>query len=533
MTTQPPPPCTRARRPGVVAIVLGGMMLISAWPLILAQVHRGRMASDQMRYHEVVVRVLARSWPEVIYRDYLSATTPGYHTFIAGASKVVGEDRVHLQLLGSIFAIVFVAGMGYAVGRRAPPLEAIALTLPLATSIYVWPSAVWLLPDAAGWLGVLIVLLLSLHGRFTLRTYAAAGLALLGLVFVRQVHIWCAAVFWTSAWLGPPAGDEQVQGERFTSTIRAFAREMREIFSRPSSRLVRTGLALLASLPAFTLLGYFIHLWGGLTPPHFAEAGVGQVAHGGWNPATPAYVLAVFALFAPFFIGFIWHALCELWAHHPLGLFLAGVLGFVVSVVPPTTYDRLEGRWSGVLWTLVEMTPSVGGHISPLLVTMATAGAMLVLAFCYAMPRRPRWILLAALVAYTAAQSANHQAWQRYVEPMVLMWLILASVRVEAIARARRVARILPPIVLSLIFIMLSVLAIARSKPFPVDEYDRRVLPLIESGHDDAAKEALDEIRRMFQNGTPSSSLVRPQITDEHAMGADAGIDRPQSHERP
>ncbi len=499
MITQPPQPRTRSRRPGVVALVMAGLMLISSWPLILAQVHRGRMASDQLRYHEVVVRVLARSWPEVIYRDYLSATTPGYHTFIAGASKVVGEDRVRLQLLGSIFAIVFVATMGYAVGRRAPPLEAIALTLPLATSIYVWPSAVWLLPDAAGWLGVLAVLLLSLHARFSFRTYVAAGLTLLGLVFVRQVHVWCAAVFWTSAWLGPPTDDETGRSERFTSTLRAFTREMHEIFSRPRSRFVRTGYALLASLPAFALLGYFIHLWGGLTPPHFAEAGVGQVAHGGWNLATPAYVLAVFALLAPFFLGFIWNALRELWAHHPLGLFGAGLLGFIVSVVPATTYDRMEGRWSGVVWTLVEKTPSVGGHISPLLVAMAVLGAMLVLAFCYAMPRRPRWILLAALVSFTAAQSANHQAWQRYVEPLVLMWLMLASVRVEAIARGHRAARILPTIALALIFCVLSVLAIARSRPFPVDEYDRLVLPLIESGDDDAAREAIDEVRRLFQ----------------------------------
>ncbi len=497
------PRCEQSRRPALVALVMAGLMLASSWPMIFAQIHRGRMASDQMRYHEVVVRVLARSWPEVVYRDYLSATTPGYHTFIAGASRIVGDDRVRLQLLGSIFAIVLVATMAYAVGRRAPPLEALALTLPFAASIYVWPSAVWLLPDAAGWLGVLVILLLSLHGRFAIRTYAVAGIALLGLVFVRQVHIWCAAVLWTSAWLGPPENDDEPGTERFTSTVRAFIRELRAILDRPRPRLVRTGFALLVSLPAFFLLAYFIHLWGGLTPPHFAEAGVGQVAHGGWNPATPAYVLAVFGLLAPFFAGFVWRALRELWEHHPLGLVGVALAGFLVSVIPPTTYDRPGGRWSGVVWTLVEATPTVGGHTSPMLVALAMLGGVLVLAFCYAMPRRPRWILLAALVAFTAAQSANHQAWQRYVEPLVLIWLILASVHVEKIARAPSRPRLLLPIALALVFGLLSVLAIARSKPFPVGEYDRRVLPLVESGRDDAAKEAIDEIRRMFQSRTP------------------------------
>ena len=468
------------------------------------QVQRGRMASDQLRYHEVVVRVLARSWPEVIYKDYLSATTPGYHTAIAALSQITGESRPVFQLIGSVFALVFLGVFAWCMARRAPPLIALALTLPLAFSLYIWPTAVWLLPDSAGWLGVLAILLLSLRTRMRRRDWALAGVALIALVFVRQMHIWTAAVLWTAAWIGTDTPAPETTPNTHTAR-KGFIGEVRSLFIPVRPRIARAALALGVTLPAFALLGWFISKWGGLTPPHFAEAGVGQVAHGGGNIATPAYVLSVFGALSVFYAGFFFRSLVDLWRRHAPAMALAVIAALLISIAPATTFSQQEGRWTGVIWEVVQRTPTLGGHTSVVIVALAVMGMMSLIAMSSAIPHRARWILIASLVAFTAAQSANHQAWQRYVEPFVLIWFSLAAVRVQR-ASHPTLARLrwMGPGVLGVGFALLTAISVIRGQDFPVRAYDKRVLPLIESGQDDAARDALDEIRKMFQ-GPPGS----------------------------
>src|SRR5205807_925172 len=83
-------------------------------------------------------------------------------------------------------------------------------SLPFAASVYVVSSAVWLLPDNAGWWGVLALMLISWRPRVDWRTWLLGGLVLLALVFVRQVHAWAAGLLIITAWLGP-AGDAPSQ----------------------------------------------------------------------------------------------------------------------------------------------------------------------------------------------------------------------------------------------------------------------------------------------------------------------------------
>jgi len=139
------------------------VFVATAWPTIFAQVQRGRMANDQLAFHEIVVRNFIDQFPILSYADYRSATTPGYHTLIAAMARVVGDARPVLQMLGSVFTVGLLATLGMTLGIRAGPRRATAIALPVVASLYVWPAGVWLLPDNAGWWGVLGVMLISLH----------------------------------------------------------------------------------------------------------------------------------------------------------------------------------------------------------------------------------------------------------------------------------------------------------------------------------------------------------------------------------
>ncbi len=460
------------------------------------QVQRGRQGSDQLRYHEVVVREFARDWPALNFDDYLSATTPGYHIAIATGAKVMGDQRWKLQALGSLFTIAFVGLFAWTLSTRAPPGVALALALPMATSLYVWPTAVWLLPDGAGWLGVLVILLLALDAKPRTRTQILAGLALLALVFVRQSHLWAAAVLWTAAWL--PASLEAAPDQN--TRVSLFS-EFRSLLKDPKTRARAAIWAVLATLPAFLLVAWFASIWGGLTPPSFAAADSDQPLHTAVNPATPAYVLAVFGALSPFYVAFFWASLRTLARKRPYILAGAGLIALVIAVVPATSYDMDAGRWTGIVWSLAQRAPVIADHTSSAIALLAIIGAIVILALLCAIPARTRWILLAALAAFTAAQTANFQAWQRYVEPFALMWLALACVRIPTPEqRGLAYLRWVLPAILGVGFAVLTALSLWQSKPFPTDEYDRTVLPAIEASDDQRLTESLDRIGVLFRD---------------------------------
>lgn len=458
-------PAAPARpRPVLFAALLAAALAATAWPLVFLGVQRGRMASDQLYFHEIVILEFARDlpWPDI--SDYYSATTPGYHFAVACAGAVLGGERWLLQVFGSLFTLALVGLLAWACVRRLGTVLGIALALPMAASLYVWPTAVWLLPDSAGWLGVLIVMLLALSGAQRTRTWLIGGAVLAMLVFTRQSHLWAAAMLWISAYLGA-SNEHAVSDPSLRHEIRVFTSDLR-------SRLGRAGRAVVCSLPSFAIVAGLFVLWGGLTPPAFqATETTKHVAHTGLSPSTPAFLLALFGLLGVFFAGPVVRPALALVRTRPAGV--AGVLAIALAglVILPTTYDKEAGRWTG-LWNLVDRLPSFG-HISPAMVALGLAGTMLLLTLAATLDRRHRWVLIAAFFGFAAAQSANSQLWQRYVEPFVLIVLAvmvarLASMRV--LTRPERVSLVVGPSLLALLFAVLTAVSIVRSPPLPVAE---------------------------------------------------------------
>ncbi|MEO1510976.1 MAG: hypothetical protein AAFU70_02785 [Planctomycetota bacterium] len=396
------------RRDGLLAAgCVSAALVASALPLILLGVNRGRAAFDALRYHLPEIRDLVTQTGGFDLSNPLTATTPGYHLAVASLARILpgfGEDaELGFRLLSLAVGVVLVASLGWWLGRRLGAARGSLLALPFALSPYVVASAAWNLPDDLAWLGVLLVLVLALRASDSPARWMLVGLVTLPLVLTRQIHLWSAAVVWTAAWFGA-AEPELSSRSLLGADLRA--------------RLARLGAALAGTLPAFLAIAWFYREWGGLTPSRF------QGDHQGPNLATPAFVLTQFAILGVFFAGWLWPTVRGLGRRGWAFVAAAALVGLVLAAVPETTYDTDSGRFGG-WWALAKLGPEIAGRSSPALLGLAPMGGAVVAVSLLGLPVRARLVLLAALAGFLAAQSSTSNSWQRYHEPLVLMWLAL------------------------------------------------------------------------------------------------------------
>lgn len=387
------------RASGVIALL---SLTISAG-LILSGRIPGRVAFDATVYHEPAARYFAQDWPHFDLYDYLSATTPGYHLLMAAVIRYVSNDLIALRLTGAAITAVLAGLIAFACARRAPGTLALLLAAAFMLSPYVVQSGAWMLPDNLGWLGVAAILVLLFTERVSAPRLVGAGAVLALLVFVRQSHVWTAGVILAAAWMipSPPGG------------------VIRSLVFRWPARLRWTALAAVCVLPSLGVLWWFWRLWHGLTPPRFATQ------HQDVNWATPAFVLSILGVISGAFLPWLWPAAVDSWRRARGWLILALFTGFALARIPDTTFSIEHGRSSG-LWNIVRALP-VEGNSSVLIMALSVFGALSLVVWVRALPQRQGVVFLAALVAFTAAQTANHHCWQRYVEPLVLMLTCLAG----------------------------------------------------------------------------------------------------------
>ncbi|MGH7131752.1 MAG: hypothetical protein ACREJO_07405 [Phycisphaerales bacterium] len=383
----------------------------TALPAILTDQMQGRAAGDHWQFHLPMIQKFVREWPRLDFENYLSATTPLYHVVLAAVAQAIGASTLVLRLVGSVFTVGLLTVLAWVCSRRGErPGLVLAACMPVAASLYVWPAGVWLLPDNAGWLGVLGILLLALSARQTLGVMVASGAVLALLVLTRQNHVWAAGVVWFAAWIGETFADECDESRVLLP--------VKHLFAGFGQRVLRTIPAVIATLPAIGLVAVFVALWGGLVVPRY------QGMYGGVALETPAFSLSLVAIYSVFFGGWLWPQIAVVLREHAGALMLAVIAALVLAIVPVTAWSP-PGRKGG-LWEVVHAAPVIWGHTSALILVLAPCGAAALVVLLSRLPVRERWVMLIAWLGFLAAQTASPLPWQRYHEPFLLMWIVLA-----------------------------------------------------------------------------------------------------------
>ncbi|MEM0913118.1 MAG: hypothetical protein AAGK09_00735 [Planctomycetota bacterium] len=407
-----PPAEARPSRTSLAATTIAVLASAAITGLLIGLVENGGRAQyDQDVYHLVAIATFAEQWPTPDLRDYPSATSPGYHLLLSLPYRLGLDGTTALRCLAWSFTALLIGTLAGWLTRQRGPAAAL-LVAPLLGSLYVSSAGAWLLPDDAAWWLVAAVLILAMRPAWRGSTPWLAGAALLGLVLVRQNHLWAALPMVVAGW-------SWSRGEADKGWLPTRG------WSRPIAMALACGPAVLA-------VGGLVALWGGLTPPSF------QLHVDGPNPAVPATILALLGVFGVFYLG--WLTLdpdADRYADQDAGpkrrllptpLEWAGGLGaLVIAAAPATSFDADAGRWSGI-YNLVRMLPTVAER-SPLMIVLATVGGLALARWLRLLPRHERWVLGSAMLGFGLAMSSSGLAWQRYYEPMLLIWLALAAAR--------------------------------------------------------------------------------------------------------
>ncbi len=417
------------------------LLVAITYPFILTGNQSGRGASDDLIYHWPTIQSFANQLPTPDLSDYQSATTPGYHLELALVNRL-GFSRTFVQLYANLWTVLLLGLIAYCAGKSFGK-QGLLITLPLLTSMYILFPAIWLLPDNAGWLAVLLILILALDYPLSTKTILTSGIVLAFLVLIRQVHIWAAAIIWITAWIGSDNQKNQ------TPTLT-------KLFSDPITRTRRLILALIATIPAALLLIYFLRLWGGLVPPSF------QDHHQGPNPATPAFILTQISILSVFFAPLLLPQLKSIAKSHRNWIIAALTLGLLIAIIPESSYSTEAGRYSG-WWNIIDKLPAIANR-SPIILLGAPAGALACVIWSSLISRRDTWIFATTLIAFTAAQTANHASWQRYHEPLLLILIALILTRAPiAIQNPKRV--IFSSLALAALLAAITIPTLLNAKP--------------------------------------------------------------------
>jgi len=423
---------------GAIAVVVLALVLPVGW-LIASGNNIGRAAYDATAYHIRFIRELARDFPAFDISNPLTATTPGYHMLVASIAQIVGDSTTALRSTSALIGAAFVAALAAWCSRRTGAKGAVLLALPLAASIYVVGAAAWNTPDNLAWLLVAGICFLCVRAPLGARDLAAACLLLVLLVSVRQIHIWCAAVIWMSAW-----ADARARGLGAVASLRSALPWMA------------------ATVPAILCLAWFVWRWGGLTPPRF------QSDVQGFSLATPAFILLQVAVIAVGLAPWLAGPMASAWRVHRARLIAAAMAGVLLAVLPATTASFEAGRFGG-WWGVIARFPVLGGHTSVAVLLAAPLGAAAVAALLLGMPLRHRLVLGAALFAFTAALTANAYCWQRYHEPLLLVLLPMLAVLQSDPGGEPRGLRWIPPIALALLLGAITAAGVLRGERVPDD----------------------------------------------------------------
>jgi hypothetical protein len=373
---------------------------ILALPLILLDYNNGRAFSDQINFHLPTIIYFTQQFD---FSDYPSATTPGYHLLLAIAGKIFSLNEIFLKIISSLFTAAFIGLISNMLYRNFGKFKTLLLLLPMIYSIYIFPAGVWLLPDNLAWLTVAGVLVLAMNSPPTKKQYIYVGFIFTAAMLVRQPNLWLAAAIWGSS-------------------LAYYFFEKKNL-AKKISIVVQS---ILVTVPAFVLFYMFYHMWGGLVPPSF------QIAHEHISLSVPAFFFAAFFVYSIFFFPIFFGSIKHLKIENKYRWIMFGlVLGFVVSILPDTSYSVESGRSSG-LWNFVKLAPSYLNK-SSLIVVLSTLGGGMYFAMMLLIKKDIRFIMMLSTLAFMVALIPNAFVYERYFAGyiFIVIYLVLSQSTVQ------------------------------------------------------------------------------------------------------
>lgn len=401
---------------GLTKVILANLVVTLIFlsiviPGIIWDRNIGFQSIDQNKYHLPQVETFVKT--PLTWGTYTSstATTPGHHLVLSWVSKHFANGQADrtaftVRIANALFGLGLILTLWWLtyLGGTGNAIESTYLVLPLLFSYQFLGSAIWVMTDNGALLWVcltLLVLTLPTSVKRENFTLPLAGIFAALAVAWRQTHAWLLVPLFLRV---------------FTS---ARYRQRWELY-------------LATLLPPLLVLGYFLSLWHGLTPPEF------QSYYGpGFNLAVPTYVVSLFGIFGLFYIGYLSTELHkiktrEMWLL--IGISLIAGLG--IAILFPSSYERDAGRWGGWLWEIARHLPSIYDRSILFLVLVPLGTILISLWFRVARHNRDSILILVSMMAWIAANVANFQVFQRYYEALLLIALaFLASRQTEHFRR--------------------------------------------------------------------------------------------------
>lgn len=353
----------------------------------------GRAFDDQMHFHIPVVQHFIEGGT---IGDYQAAVAPGFYLILAYIAKALNLYLFGIQLINSAFMAILLVLLVKDLHQRFPQrLLSIALILPLLSSVYILPSAVWVLPDnlALLLLYLFIKRMESLdraeESQLIIKEGAIAAILLVGIVLCRQNYIWLVSIpFAYSVWY-LRCGDS-FKASMFGSSI----------------------------LPAILALGYLVYIWEGLVPPSF------QGIHQRLSFSAPAFFLTVLGCYSTFFLPLLIQSINNETIQRGKWLIAALVVGaMILALAVPTNYSFDNGRYSG-LWNIAKVLPSINGR-SVFILGGSILGAISLLLWGALLPKKRRFIISLSIFAFVISLVANAFVFERYMAGVIYLFFVI------------------------------------------------------------------------------------------------------------
>jgi hypothetical protein len=351
-------------------------------------------ADDHRRWHMPTVESIAVRFPGMdLHKDPKSATAPGYHYLLAGLMKAGARETV-LRGVHAGICLMVILFLGAWAARVLPWKDVLVLLSPLAWSPYFLKASAWIVTDNVALLGMTAALILMVSPAGRVRC-GWLGLMVTATVWVRQNTLWL--VFPGAVALGREWGKTGVW------------RWM--------------GKFLLLTLGPLLSVGWMAWEWGGLVPPVWREANQGL------SPVSLVHALALAAcILGPGALFLIASGLLrmenkKIWV-------ITGLLGLAWASTFTSTPDMGEGRWGGVLWKVAERVPDTAGR-SWVFLLLTPCGVMAMVVWAEALIRHTGalgGVWVSAIGVWMLAMGTNPQAFHRYVEPPLWIFMIFGLV---------------------------------------------------------------------------------------------------------